>query len=310
MQAMPTPAVSVLMAVHNGAAHLDEAMASILGQSFGDFELLVVDDGSTDATGEVVARFADERVRLVSIDHGGRSRARNEGAALARGEVLTFLDSDDQAGPLWLERLCAAFTNPAVAVACCGASVTTGQPGAGMSAARASEHIVMPRRWGPSGSGRIALFQAGTFAVRRSVFDATGGYDTCLAFSENTELAIRVAMHCDQRALAFAAVREPLVRIRRTRATGGEADCRARLDAAERILRRHRDGGRLTPALTANYRAIAAVNAYRLGLVTRGIRHAAAAVAANPTRLVHWGRLTLGVMPPLARRFWTRPLTA
>ncbi len=92
------PRLSVVVPTFNRAHCLGETLESIVSQSYRDFELIVVDDGSTDATGEVVQRFAKARYLRLS-ENAGVSHARNRGIALACGEFICFLDSDD----LWLK---------------------------------------------------------------------------------------------------------------------------------------------------------------------------------------------------------------
>ena len=90
------PVVSVIIPAYNAAQHLPATLRSVLDQTFKDFEVVVVDDGSTDATADVVRRTDDRRVKLLA--HGknlGLHRARNTGIRAARGEVLAFLDADD-----------------------------------------------------------------------------------------------------------------------------------------------------------------------------------------------------------------------
>jgi glycosyltransferase involved in cell wall biosynthesis len=100
-----TPAVSVIVPTFNRLALLRETMASVLDQTFGDLELIVVDDGSTDGTVEHVRAMTDERVRLVELSHGGNvSRARGAGVAASRARWLCLLDSDDVWLPTKLER--------------------------------------------------------------------------------------------------------------------------------------------------------------------------------------------------------------
>lgn len=89
------PRVSVIIPTYNRAALLNQAIVSVLDQTFTDFELIVVDDGSTDDTPTVVSAFQDRRIRYVYQDNAGRSAARNRGIELARGEYVAFLDSDD-----------------------------------------------------------------------------------------------------------------------------------------------------------------------------------------------------------------------
>jgi glycosyltransferase involved in cell wall biosynthesis len=100
-----SPRVTVVIPVYNRAQYVREAIDSILRQTYSDFELLLIDDGSTDGTGEVLRSYADERVRLVSHQSNlGIPRTRNEGVRLARGDYVAFLDSDDVAYSTRLER--------------------------------------------------------------------------------------------------------------------------------------------------------------------------------------------------------------
>jgi len=297
-----SPMISVVVPTFERAHLVGEAIASVLQQTYPHFELLVVDDGSTDGTTELISQFKDARLTLVSIAHQGRSQARNEGVARARGEWIVFLDSDDQAGPTWLEEMHSASHDAAVGVVCCGARVSTEHAAGGDHAAR----TMLPRRLGPIYSNRVGLFRAGTFLVRREVFEAVGGYDRRLAYAENSELAIRLARYCDERSRGFATVHRPLIRIRKRRESTGEAGLRERLEATELMLERHGDWYRTAAAPAyARHRAIAGTYAYRLGRRGRAIRHFAAAAAAHPGRPAHWGRLCLALVSPLARRVWT-----
>lgn len=101
-----SPRVSVVMPVYNSKRYLGQAMCSVLEQSLGDLELLVVDDASTDGSRSVIAAMAqrDPRVVPVPLDrNGGPARARNLALSMARGQYVAFLDSDDSWEPLKLE---------------------------------------------------------------------------------------------------------------------------------------------------------------------------------------------------------------
>jgi glycosyltransferase involved in cell wall biosynthesis len=97
---MSTPLISVLLAVHNGGPLLDEAIHSILSQTFGDFELLVIDDGSTDDSYKRAAAFNDPRIRIIRNETNiGLTRSLNRGLAEARGEYVARQDADDISRP-------------------------------------------------------------------------------------------------------------------------------------------------------------------------------------------------------------------
>ena len=99
------PLVSVLTPVYNAEPHLAEALESVLGQSFADFELIIVDDGSTDGSSDVIRRFAERDRRIVArfCPRRGVAAARNECVHLARAELLAVMDADDVAEPVRLE---------------------------------------------------------------------------------------------------------------------------------------------------------------------------------------------------------------
>ena len=101
---MATPLISVIIAVYNGEHTIRHAVASVLEQTVSDLELIVVDDGSTDATNAVLATIADPRLRCLTQVNSGAGTARNAGLAIARGTYIAFLDDDDR----WLPQKLAA----------------------------------------------------------------------------------------------------------------------------------------------------------------------------------------------------------
>ena len=98
---MSSPSVSVCMPVYNTERYVAEAVESILAQTFGDFEFIIIDDGSTDGSRAILERYAkqDDRIRLISRPNTGIVGARIEALGLARGELIAVMDSDDVALP-------------------------------------------------------------------------------------------------------------------------------------------------------------------------------------------------------------------
>jgi glycosyltransferase involved in cell wall biosynthesis len=103
---MSSPAVSVLMSVYNSEAYLEEAIESVLAQTFGDFEFLIIDDGSTDASLSLLAPYArkDKRVQIVSRPNTGLIRALNELVEMSRGKYVARMDPDDISLPTRFEK--------------------------------------------------------------------------------------------------------------------------------------------------------------------------------------------------------------
>ena len=95
--------VSVIIPLFNKAPYIKRALDSVMAQSFGDFEVIVVNDGSSDESPQIVAAWDDKRIRLFNQENLGPGAARNRGIAEARGEIVAFLDADDEWLPDYLE---------------------------------------------------------------------------------------------------------------------------------------------------------------------------------------------------------------
>jgi len=115
------PKISVIVPVYNGEKYLDKCVSSILNQSFGDLELIIVDDGSKDNTAEICKGFAaaDSRVRVIHQQNAGVSQARNTGLQAIGGEFISFVDADDFIEPdTYREMMDAIVTSTADSCAC------------------------------------------------------------------------------------------------------------------------------------------------------------------------------------------------
>lgn len=112
---MSSPAISVIMPAFMAQRWIARAIESVRGQTFRSWELLVVDDGSSDATAEVAAAYAgrDQRIRVIAQDNLGASAARNAAVAFARGAFVAYLDADDEFLPSHLEARLSALEGPA-----------------------------------------------------------------------------------------------------------------------------------------------------------------------------------------------------
>jgi len=183
------PAVSVLMSVHDGAPWVAAAVASVLAQTDGDLELIVVDDGSTDATAELLAAVGDPRLRVHPQARTGLTRALNRALGLARGALVARLDADDVALPERLGRQ-RAFLAAHPEVGLLGtAAREIGPDGAPV-------RVVQP----PADDAPIrrALIRANPFVhssvmLRRELLARAGGYDETLAVAQDYELWMRLA---------------------------------------------------------------------------------------------------------------------
>jgi len=97
--------ISVVIPLYNKEDCVFNALQSVLNQSFVDFEVIVVDDGSVDSSPKIVSSISDKRIRLISKKNGGPSSARNLGIKEAKNEYIAFLDADDLWAPMFLQEM-------------------------------------------------------------------------------------------------------------------------------------------------------------------------------------------------------------
>ena len=184
--------VSVITPAFNAAAHLSETVESCLNQSYADFELLVVDDGSTDDTAAITHRYGkhDDRIRLFRIPNGGSSVARNMALNNARGGFLALLDSDDLWMPDYLERQITTLANHPSADVVTANAINLGGHLDGKPYWPASEDVrpismlEMIRR-----ENAIHIFSV----FRRSVVDRIGRFDEAFRGNEDYDFWLRAA---------------------------------------------------------------------------------------------------------------------
>jgi glycosyltransferase involved in cell wall biosynthesis len=303
---MTAPGVSVVIPAYNYARYLPRALDSVLRQTFQDIEILIIDDGSTDNTPDVVRDFlADPRVRYHRIRNNGPSRARNVGIGLARAELVAFLDADDAWMPTKLEKQLALFRR------------------------RPSPGVVYTRRRLVDAEGfelesveptphRGQVLQAllgGNFLcltscmVSRRVFETVGTFDEALSQAEDYDLWLRAAQH-----FRFDFVDEPLVSYRFGH-TSLSRHTQERLQSVVHILRRFlkQQGGQSTvlrslvrKKLAATYSdcALAIRDRQRLRALTWYVR----GLWTRPTHGPAWLGLGSVLLPECVRRLLRRAL--
>lgn len=293
------PQISVVLCTFNRADRVAGAVEAILAQEGADLELVVVDDGSTDATPAVLAAIDDPRVRVVRKANGGLSTARNAGLAAATAPWVVFIDDDDRALPGWLAAYAALGADESVGIACCGSQFVDPD---GRELFTAS-----PIPLGPLYDGVVGSTVAGTFAVRTDVARRAGGYLDGLGTRHQTELFVRLLAVAHADGLGVAQVPEPLIRIEARRATERPGVNPRRLyDGTRWIIARYptRFAGRAEHI--ARFEGVAGTNAARLGDWRAARRRLRRAVGAAPLAREGWGRLLLATVPALGARVWNR----
>jgi len=185
------PAVSIVLATYNQADWLGHAIESVRQQTLADWELLIVDDGSTDGTRDVVARWRDDsRVRYVPQTHAERSVARNRGIAAASAPLVAFLDADDCWRPAKLARQVAALAADPAAGLCYTVARFIDEAGRPLAIRKPPRPI--------AGDVFASLMRANllilsSVMVRAAALDAVGAFEPTRTACEDWDLWLRIA---------------------------------------------------------------------------------------------------------------------
>lgn len=272
---MTVPTVSIVVPTHNRAPILRRAMRSALDQTFGDFELIIVDDASTDATEETVRSVGDIRIKYFRHDvNRGVAAARNTAILHSCGRYVAFLDDDDEWLPTKLERQLALLESSPPSVG----GVYSGSIKVDRATGTVLDQIA------PSKRGRLFdqmlaknwIGPTSAVVLRKACLDRVGLFDTELVFGEDYDLWLRLS-----REFEFDYIAEPLVRFY-VQETGMSKDADLMLRGAEARFRKHE------PLLAGRPRLLSArcvrlgVKYVRAGRLARGRREFLKAIRLQP----------------------------
>ena len=187
-----TPRVSVLMPVYNAEAFVASAIESILKQTYADFELLIIDDGSTDGSGGIVAEYAtkDDRIRFISRENRGLNATLNELAALARAPYLARMDADDLSLPDRFEKEVAFLDSHPKVVVVGGQTLICDEDMRPIHVRYApTDHATIDAN---NLGGNVSMTHAGVL-MRAEALQAVGGYNETVKYLEDLDLWLRMA---------------------------------------------------------------------------------------------------------------------
>jgi glycosyltransferase involved in cell wall biosynthesis len=256
------PLFSVVVPTYNRARLAPRAIASVLAQTLGDFEIVVVDDASTDDTRDAVGRFADPRIRLVTLpENRGAAGARNAGIAESRGELISLLDSDDEYDPAFLEKTRAALagTGPDVGFCWTGTGWSKTSDAEGLHREQTWRRVWSPRFPSRQAAWRYCLTHDAPWGTsngitfKRHVFAKTGPFDESMRACEDMDILIRLMRDFD-----FVVVPECLIVVHDDAPERVDGNRRNQADAWARMYGKYRDDIRGDAAAVRFFLAIIA----------------------------------------------------
>ena len=201
----PQDLVSVVIATFNTGRYLPQAVQSVLSQTYSNVEILIIDDGSTDDTAQIIRRWEqDERVRVYRQPNGGQAQARNRGVALSKGQYVAFLDADDEWLSHKLSRQMPLFTNPQVGVVYSEYECMDGE---GRSLPKPPTRMYRGRITAALLIDNFVSFQ--TAVVRRECLERHGAFDESVRMGDDYDLWLRLSAHYE-----FDFIPQPTARYR------------------------------------------------------------------------------------------------
>ena len=185
MKSLQSSLITCIVPVCNGERYLGKALDSILAQTYRPVEVIVVDDGSTDGTAAVAARFG-QQLRYFKQSNQGPAEARNAGIRMAVGEFIAFLDADDLWHPEKLDRQIARFHARPELDYCVAHAQNFWSAEMDAEAEKFQQHRI---------SRPLPGYVTGTLLARRAIFDAVGLFNPGLAHGDSTDWFLRAAEH-------------------------------------------------------------------------------------------------------------------
>lgn len=293
--------ISVIIPTYNRAHFLPRALSSIINQSYTSWEAIVVDDGSTDKTEEVVTEFVlkDSRIKYIKKSNSGATHSRNVGVENATGDFITFLDSDDEAQPNWLSSFNELINNKGAKVICCGFEYRDHE-----------NNFITEKYPKPMGSlyyNRVGRFtNGGVFLLDKKLFEQAGGYDDKVKAGQHSEMALRLFKVLEEQDIKIYNLYESLIIVHVHKGEKIRNNDMALYEGTIYVLNKHRELFQKNKKIYSNNLGIAAVSAARLGKVAESRKlfyHSWILNAVNIKKLVRW---IIALIPFVGPNFWKK----
>ncbi|MDT8316788.1 MAG: glycosyltransferase [bacterium] len=261
-----TPRVSVIIPTYNRAGMIVECLESVLNQTYSDYEVIVVDDGSTDDTEELIGPYLN-RIRYIKQENMGNAGARNSGIEATKGDIVAFNDSDDLWLPDKLERQVKYLDEHPDVGMVCGNGIFFGSSKVEGKKVISDKRAITLEKDGVTLASIFmkSTLRTPTMVVRRKVIETVGGFDPDFKVCVDLDFAFRVLMK-----FKVAFMNEPLFKLRKHDGhVGGDNERRTlfNIKAIEKLLKEYPEASALIGEKNINRRL--AYRYYRLGKITQ-----------------------------------------
>ncbi len=286
------PLFSVVIPVFNRAHIVQRAIDSVLNQTFSDFELLIVDDGSTDNSSEIVLKNQDTRLKYLYQENQGVCAARNHGASCATGDFLVFLDSDDFVISTWLEEFAILLSKKAVKLVFCDVEMLNVR----------TQKKLLYKASNPyqetNNKTSDGLYLTGAFCIQKEYFKELGGYDTKIKFGENTELRFRVIRKMPE--ISFT----NKIGLIYEMSNEGSQNPGNKIASIHYLMKKHVWFFKKYPHALRLYLQNLGIAYFRLNEYSKARLYLFKAFLVQPWKLMTFIRLMVSLIPSFAKRLW------
>lgn len=288
--------ISIITPTYNRAHLLPRMIQSVIGQCYKNWELLVMDDGSTDNTEDIINDFHDSRIKFIKGENTGASQKRNDGVNLASGKYIIFLDSDDEVSVNWLKEMSEPIKDDRNYVVTCGYKKVdhTGE----------IVDITYPEKLGGFFGNLKINFLSGSLLYKKDLFLEAGGYDTALSSGQHTELFLRLIPLFSKYVTEMKVIDKTLLTIHLHQGERIRNNYEGIYFGCTQTLEKHKAKFMNHPEMHFNYVSIASVMGLRTGRFSEARKYLKNAIEIKPLEVKSYIRFIISYFPFLARRIY------
>ncbi len=288
--------ISIITPTYNRAHLLPRMVKSVLNQTYSNWELIIVDDGSTDNTKQIVEEFKDPRINYYYTINSGAADSRNTGVELAKNNYIVFLDSDDECNINWLALMINEIEKNNADVVSCGFEKYDFN-------GKCIE-TKLPQNLGAMFNNITANFLSGSILMKKEYFQKSRGYDTELASGQHTELLIRLVPIFEAGQAKICNIFKPLIKVHLHQGVRIRNNHEAIYQGGLRFFYKHSKLLKKNPDEYYDYLSVTAISAFRTNRIMEGKKLLYKAFKLKPLKLKSYSRLLVSNISFMRNKIW------
>lgn len=288
--------ISIITPSYNRAHLLPRMIESVILQTYRNWELIIIDDGSTDNTQEVVAAYNDPRIKYFYTENSGAADKRNQGVKLSKNEYIIFLDSDDEPKVNWLELMTKPIEENKNIIVSCGWEKIDNENNL--------IEVRNPKNLGPFFNNITLNYLAGSLLLKKNFFLEIGGYDANLASGHHTDILLRLISVFENNNVFIKNIFKPLLSIHSHSGSKIRANHSAVYHGTILLLKKHEFRFKRNKKEHSDYLSVAALSALKIGKIGEAKSLLRKAFLIKPFNFKSIFRVIVVELPFLRNNIW------